>query len=87
MQGRLDWVFIGHSFHNPETYRGLHCKIRSIRWPRMQTKRFPVYVSEELVPEIQLALKIGRSLKNLIRVTGERFSLALQDERKSQSRK
>jgi hypothetical protein len=46
-------------------------------------KRFSIYVPDELVPEIQLALENGRRLRDLIAEAGVRYTRALKDERKS----
>jgi hypothetical protein len=48
-------------------------------------QRFSVYVPEELVADVQLALENGRRLKELIGIAGERYVHALKNERRSRS--
>ena len=46
---------------------------------------FRLYVPEELVADIQLALENGRRLKDLISMAGERYAHALKNQRRSRS--
>jgi hypothetical protein len=57
-----------------------------VLYGRGEKKRFSIYVPEELVPEVRAALENGRRLKDLISEAGLRYTHALKDERKLQSR-
>lgn len=56
-----------------------------ILYGRRGGKRFSIYVPEELVADIQLALENGRRLKDLISMAGERYAHALKNQRRSRS--
>lgn len=58
-----------------------------VLYGRAAKKRFSIYVPEELVPQVQAALENGRRLKDLMSEAGLRYTHALKDERKLQSRK
>ena len=48
---------------------------------RKQSRRFSVYVPEELVPLVQQAVNNGRKLKELLREAGLRYTVALKVKR------
>ena len=54
-----------------------------VLYGRRGGERFSIYVPEELVPDIELALENGRVLKDLISMAGERYVHALKNERRS----
>jgi hypothetical protein len=56
-----------------------------VLYGRREGKRFSMYVPEELVADIQLALENGRRLKDLTSMAGERYVHALKDQRRSRS--
>jgi hypothetical protein len=56
-----------------------------VLYGRRDGQRFSIYVPEELVADIQLALGNGRRLKDLISVAGERYAHALKNERRLRS--
>jgi hypothetical protein len=56
-----------------------------VLYGRRGGKRFSVYVPDELVADVRLALQNGRRLKDLISVAGERYVHALKHERRSRS--
>jgi len=48
---------------------------------RKQSRRFSVYVPEELVPLVQEAVNNGRKLEELLREAGLRYTVALKAKR------
>ena len=58
-----------------------------VLYERTGKKRFSIYVPEDLVPEVRLAMENGRRLKELISEAGLRYTQALKEERKRQARK
>jgi len=56
-----------------------------VLYGRRGGQRYSIYVPEELVGDIQLALENGRRLKDLISIAGERYAHALKNERRSRS--
>ncbi len=46
-------------------------------------RRFSIYVPEELAPDVERAIRNGRSLQQLIAEAGRRYALALKGERRS----
>ncbi len=56
-----------------------------VLYGRRGGQRYSLYVPEELVGDIQLALENGRRLKDLISIAGERYARALKNERRSRS--
>jgi hypothetical protein len=54
-----------------------------VLYGRRGGERSSLYVPEELVPDIQVALENGRRLKDLISMAGERYVHALKNERRS----
>jgi hypothetical protein len=56
-----------------------------VLYGRRGGQRHSLYVPEELVGDIQLALENGRRLKDLISIAGERYAHALKNERRSRS--
>ena len=53
---------------------------------RKGNKRFSIYVPEELVENLEQAIRNGRDLHKLISEAGRRYALALKNERHSRSR-
>lgn len=53
-----------------------------VLYGRRGGRRYSIYVPEELVEDIQLALENGRRLKDLIGIAGERYAHALKNERR-----
>ena len=58
-----------------------------VLYGRTAKKRFSIYVPEELVPEVRVAMENGRRLKELISEAGLRYTQALKEARKRQPRK
>ena len=56
-----------------------------VLYGRRGGQRFSLYVPEELVADIQLALENGRRVKDLISMAGERYAHALKNQRRSRS--
>ena len=56
-----------------------------VLYGRRGGQRSSVYVPEELVADIQLALENGRRIRDLISMAGERYIHALKNERRSRS--
>jgi hypothetical protein len=56
-----------------------------VLYGRRGGQRYSLYVPEELVGDIQLALENGRRLKELISIAGERYAHALKNERRSRA--
>jgi hypothetical protein len=56
-----------------------------VLYGRRGGRRYSIYVPEELVEDIQLALENGHRLKDLISIAGERYAHALKNERRSRS--
>jgi hypothetical protein len=56
-----------------------------VLYGRRSGQRFSVYVPEDLVADIQVALENGRRMKELISMAGERYTHALKSERRSRS--
>ena len=56
-----------------------------VLYGRRGGQRYSIYVPEDLVGDMQLALENGRRLKDLISIAGERFAHALKNERRSRS--
>jgi hypothetical protein len=56
-----------------------------VLYGRRGEQRSSVYIPEELVAEIQLALENGRRIKELISMAGERYVHALKNERRPRS--
>lgn len=54
-----------------------------VLYGRRGGRRYSIYVPEELVGDIRLALENGRRLKDLISIAGERYAHALKNERRS----
>lgn len=54
-----------------------------VLYGRRSGRRYSIYVPEELVGDIRLALENGRRLKDLISIAGERYAHALKNERRS----
>jgi hypothetical protein len=48
---------------------------------RKKSRRFSVYVPQELVPSVQQAVDNGRRLQELMRETGLRYTAALKGQR------
>src|SRR5229473_2315628 len=59
---------VGHSSYALSGYRG--------------SRRFSVYVPDELTPEIQRAVENGRALQNLMKEAGLRYVRARKGERR-----
>jgi hypothetical protein len=53
-----------------------------VLYGRIAKKRFSIYVPEELVPEVRVAMENGRRLKELISEAGLRYTQALKEQRK-----
>lgn len=51
------------------------------------SRRFSIYVPEELAPEVERAVQNGRSLQKLVAEAGRRYAVALKDERRSGNRR
>jgi hypothetical protein len=56
-----------------------------VLYGRRGGERFSIYVPEDLVPDVELALANGRRLKDLISLAGERYTHALKNERNARS--
>jgi hypothetical protein len=54
---------------------------------RKGNKRFSIYVPEDLVEDLELAIGNGRDLQKLMSEAGRRYALALKNERRSRIRK
>ena len=54
---------------------------------RKGNKRFSIYVPEELVEDLEGAIRNGRDLHELMSEAGRRYALALKNERRSRTRK
>ena len=52
-----------------------------VLYGRRDGERYSLYVPDDLVPEIEVALANGRRLKELISLAGERYVRALKEER------
>jgi hypothetical protein len=52
---------------------------------RRKTRRFSVYVPEELVPLVQQAVNNGRKLEQLLREAGLRYTVALKAKRAAEA--
>lgn len=52
-----------------------------VLYGRRGGERFSLYVPEDLVQEVEVALANGRRLKDLISMAGERYVRALKEER------
>lgn len=50
-------------------------------------RRFSIYVPDELVEDLERAVRNGRDLQRLMAEAGRRYALALKHERKSRIRK
>jgi hypothetical protein len=53
---------------------------------RAGSRRFSIYVPDELAPDIQQAIENGRQLQELMNEAGVRFVNALKNRRKEQNR-
>jgi Family of unknown function (DUF6788) len=51
---------------------------------RKGNRRFSIYVPEELVEDLEEAIRNGRNLQKLMAEAGRRYALALKNERSSQ---
>src|SRR5271166_5556043 len=56
-----------------------------VLYGRCGGQRYSLYVPEELVADIQLALENGRRVKDLISKAGERYAHVLKNQRRSRS--
>lgn len=46
-------------------------------------RRFSIYVPEELAPDVERAIRNGRSLQQLIAEAGRRYTVALKGDRRA----
>jgi hypothetical protein len=54
---------------------------------RKGNRRFSIYVPEELVEDLEWAIRNGRDLHKLMSEAGRRYALALKNERRLRIRK
>lgn len=54
---------------------------------RKGNRRFSIYVPDELAPQVERAVRNGRHLQKLMTEAGQRYTLALKNERRSLRRK
>jgi hypothetical protein len=50
---------------------------------RKGTRRFAIYVPDELAPDVERAVQNGRRLQDLVSEAGRRYTLALKQARRS----
>jgi hypothetical protein len=50
-------------------------------------RRFSIYIPDELAPEVERAVKNGRSFQQLIAEAGRRYAIALKGERPTRKKK
>jgi hypothetical protein len=53
---------------------------------RRGSRRFSIYVPDELAPEVQQAIENGRRLQELVNEAGVRFVHALKEQRKARKK-
>ena|ERR1700746_1018399 len=58
-----------------------------VLYGRRKSRRFSLYVPEELVPEVRKALANGNHMKEILNDAGVRFITALKNHRKTRSPK
>lgn len=54
---------------------------------RTRNRRFSIYVPDELVPELERAIRNGRQVQELLMEAGRRYALALKNERTPRRRR
>jgi hypothetical protein len=57
-----------------------------VLYGRRKSRRFSLYVPEELVPEVRNAIKNGIQMHEIVNEAGMRFVTALKNQRKARSR-
>ena len=71
----------------PQCVVPLHGELPYALYGRDESRRFSIYVPDELVEPLEKAVQNGRDLQKLMAEAGRRYASALKNERSSRIRK